>query len=169
VETLAICSPYDFLGVNNAVRNGHQVMLGPLNFCRSLDWPPVRGLAEYVKEVKRIRDRLQETVFYGEVLGQTGVTLTDKLPGGVEYNVFRNRDTGLRVCVLSNSSRTPAKAGLGGFGPPGSPEALVRTPFKAARRLPLPGIVEVPAEGIVFVAEEAAERVVSAAEEGAGP
>ncbi|NTV38329.1 MAG: hypothetical protein HGA82_04035, partial [Anaerolineales bacterium] len=32
-------------GVNNAVRDGHIVMIAPLNFCRALDWPPFEGLA----------------------------------------------------------------------------------------------------------------------------
>jgi hypothetical protein len=153
VETLGLYDAYDYLGVNNAVRNGHQVMVAPLSFCRSLDWAPFRGLADYIKEVKRIRDSLQETVFYGEVLGQTGVKFMEVLPSGIEYNVFRNRDTGRRVCVFSNSRLTPAKVAFTGFEQPSSAEAQLQTPFKNSRRLRLPAIIEVPAERIVFVEE----------------
>ncbi len=53
-----IASAYDYLGVNNAVREGHTVMVGPMNFCRSIGWKPWEGLADYIKEVKRIRDSL---------------------------------------------------------------------------------------------------------------
>ena len=45
VETLLVASAYDYLGVNNAVREGHTVMLGPLNFCRSVGGQPWQGLA----------------------------------------------------------------------------------------------------------------------------
>ena len=71
VETLGLCQAYDYLGVNNAVRDGHAVMVAPLSFSRGVDWPPVHGLANYIKEVKRIRDALQDTVFFGESLGQS--------------------------------------------------------------------------------------------------
>jgi len=75
------------------------------------------------------------------------------LPSGIEYNVFRNRDTGRRVCVFSNSRLTPAKVAFTGFEQPSSAEAQLQTPFKNSRRLRLPAIIEVPAERIVFVEE----------------
>ena len=57
-ETQMIAMAYDYLGVNNLVRDGHIVMVAPLNFCRSMGWKPWEGLADYIKEVKRIRDEL---------------------------------------------------------------------------------------------------------------
>ena len=122
VETLGICQAYDYLGVNNAVRDGHAVMVAPLSFSRGLDWPPVHGLANYIKEVKRIRDTLQDTVFFGESLGQSQVQLKGGPPDGVAYNVFRNRATGRRVCILTNSRLAERRLSFPAFdGRPGRP------------------------------------------------
>jgi len=113
VETLLVASAYDYLGVNNAVREGHTVMLGPLNFCRSVGWQPWQGLANYIQEVKRIQDGLLDTVFLGEVLGHDGVRMT--ATAQVDYNVFRNLRTGKRVCVLTNSHLESKKQPLMAF------------------------------------------------------
>ena len=157
-ETLGLYQAYDFLGVNNAVRGGHIVMVAPLNFSRSLDWPPFKGLANYIKEVKRLRDQLQDAVFYGEVLGQNGVELRGPPPDGVEYNVFRNRVTGQRVCVLTNSRMEARQVTLTAFeGAPGA-RARVHTPFAGGRALALPAEISVPGERVVFVEELGGKR-----------
>ncbi|MFI5384597.1 MAG: DUF6259 domain-containing protein [Fimbriimonadales bacterium] len=153
VETLGLYYAWDFLGVNNAVRDGHVVMVAPLNFCRSMNWQPFRELGLYIKEVKRIRDALQDTVFLGEVLGQAGVDLKAGSGAAVEYNVFRNRATGRRVCVLTNASTAAAKVTLVGFGNAKGGTARVQVPFAKARTVKLPASLEVPAERIAFVEE----------------
>jgi hypothetical protein len=149
-ETLLVASAYDYLGVNNAVREGHTVMLGPLNFCRSVGWKPWEGLANYIKEVKRIQDSLLDTVYLGEVLGHEGVRMP---AAAVEYNVFRNLRTGKRVCILTNSHLESRKQSLTAFEARPSGEARIHTPFQPARLVKLPAEVEVPAERIVFVEE----------------
>jgi hypothetical protein len=154
VETLGLYDAYDYLGVNNAVRNGHQVMVAPLGFSRPLDWAPFRDLADYIKEVKRIRDRLQETVFYGEVQGRSGVKLKDGPPSGLEYNVFHNRDSGRRVCVISNRNMTDGKLTILGFEGNSNGAARLHAPFKRIRQVRLPLTVTVPAERIVFLEEQ---------------
>ena len=153
VETLGLYEAYDYLGVNNAVRDGHQVMVAPLNFCRSLDWPPFRGLATYIKEVKRIRDSLQETVFYGEVLGRSAARFRGTPPAGFAYNVFRNRENGRRVCVMTESSREAGRVSFLGFEGQGGRRARLHAPFERTRQVRLPVAVEVPAERIVFLEE----------------
>ncbi|MDO8587223.1 MAG: DUF6259 domain-containing protein [Armatimonadota bacterium] len=157
-ETLGLYQAYDYLGVNNAVRNGHAVMVAPMNFCRGLDWPPFAGLARYIKEVKRIRDTLQDAVFYGEVLGQAGVKLTGEMAAGVEYNVFRNRDTGRGVCILTNSGREAQKQTIASFEDNSSGRVRIHTPFGKTYIVKLPAAVEIPGERIVFVEEIGGER-----------
>jgi hypothetical protein len=153
VETLGLYQAYDYLGVNNAVRDGHAVMVAPLNFSRALDWPPFQGLADYIKEVKRIRDALQETVFFGEVLGQSQVTLAGGPPDGVACNVFRNRQTGRRVCILTNSRLEQRELAFPAFaGAPGG-KARIHVPNRKARTVTLPAAVTIPPERIVFVEE----------------
>ena len=152
-ETLGLYQAYDYLGLNLAVRDGHIVMVAPMNFCRDLDWPPFQGLAEYIKQVKRIRDELQDTVFLGEVLGPSEVEFGTALPEGVAYNTFRHRHTGRRACIFTNDRNEPRTVDLTGFtGPPGGP-IRVHVPGHRARSLPLPATFTVPAERLLFVEE----------------
>jgi hypothetical protein len=153
VETLGLYQAYDYLGVNNAVRDGHAVMVAPLNFSRGLEWPPFHDLANYIKEVKRIRDALQDTVFFGESLGQSQVKLEGGPPDGVAYNVFRNRVNGRRVCILTNSRMEERKLSFPAFeGAPGG-KARIQTPNHKARVVTLPAELTILAERIVFVEE----------------
>ena len=63
VETVGLYQPYDYLGVNDAVRNGYAVMVAPHHFNRTMDYPTWQGLSAYIREVKKIRDALADTVF----------------------------------------------------------------------------------------------------------
>jgi hypothetical protein len=153
VETTSITQAYDILGVNNLVRDGHVVMLAPMSFGRGLDWAPVRGLADYVRQVKLIRDHLADAVFYGRSLGQEPVKLEGGPPDGVAYNVWVDRRTGRRVCILSNSRMEPRTLMFPGFA--GAASGLVRlhVPGRKARTLEVPAALAVPAERVVFVEE----------------
>jgi hypothetical protein len=154
-ETLAIEDAYDYLGVNNAVRNGHHVMLAPVSFSRGMDWKPFEGLNDYVRDVKCIQDKLQETVFLGEVLGQDGVQLAGRPVAGIDYNVFRNRSTGLRCCILTNSSMTPCIQAITAFDAAKTPAVRIHGPSCTSYVKSLPASIVVPAERIVFVEEMA--------------
>jgi hypothetical protein len=128
------------------------VLVGPLNYCRSLDWQPWAGLADYIREVKRIQDRLADVVWLGEELGQEGVRFNG--PVACAFYVFRNRATGKRVCILSNASRTARKELFLGFVSSVSMRVRVHAPFGPARIQALPAELEVPGERIVFVEED---------------
>lgn len=160
-ETLAIVNAYDYLGVNNAVRGGHHVMIAPMSFARGMDWKPFEGLNAYIRDVKRVQDELQDTVFLGEVMGREGI-VTGALEQGVDLNVFRNRATGLRVCVLTNSSLHPREQMLAAFEGPSSGWARVHSPSQKSYELRLPSAIEIPAERIVFVEEMEGEGRASA-------
>ena len=152
-EMLSITSAYDYLGVNNAVRSGHTVMLAPLNFCRSISWKPWEGLADYIKEVKRVQDSLLDTVYLGEVLGHEGVRMSGEPAAGVDYNVFRNLSTGKHVCILTNATMQPKKQVVEAFEANRSGESRIHTLFQEAKVVKLPAEIEIPAEQIIFVEE----------------
>ena len=147
---MLVAEAYDYLGINNAVRDGHTIMLGPMNFCRSVGWKPWQGLAGYIKEVKRIRDSLADAVYLGEVLGHEGMPLAAR---GVDYNVFRNLKTGKRVCILTNPGMQPKKQPIAGFHAGEGGKARIHVPFQPVRVVTLPAEIEVPGERIVFVEE----------------
>jgi len=135
------------------VREGLIVMVGMQNFTRSISWEPARGLGNYIREVKHIRDELAEAVFLGEVLKGAEVNFTRPVGSGVQYNTFRNCKTGKRACILTNKSMRDSKERLGGFEGNISGQVRIYTPFKEAVEAKIPVEIEVPAERIVFVME----------------
>lgn len=153
VETRAITSPYDYLGVNNAVRLSQVGLVGPLNYSRSVGWEPWNGLATYLREVTRIQGDLSEAVFLGEVLGHDQVELEHEPGPGVEYSVSRSPKTGMHVCILTNSGRADQVQAIRAFAGNAGRAVRVHTPFSLPRDALLPVKVIVPAERIVFVEE----------------
>jgi hypothetical protein len=152
-ETLGLYDAYNYICVNNAVRGGHVVMVAPLSFCRNVDWPPFHGLAHYIQEVKSIRDKLQDTVFYGEIWGHEGVRVVGTPDDGVEYTVFRNRETGRRVCIVTNKSMTAGSISIAGIGDAAGGAVRIHAPGKRAKKVALPASIEIPGERIVFIEE----------------
>jgi hypothetical protein len=151
VGTWSVTSPYDYLGVNNLVCVRCTAIIGPLNYCRSVGWEPWTGLADYIKEVKRIQDRLTDAVWLGEELGLAGVRF--EAPVSCNYNVYRDNKTGKRVCVLSNPSRAAKKEKFGGFINAKTGQARIHVPFSKAKVVAVPAEIDVPGERIVFVEE----------------
>jgi hypothetical protein len=156
-ETEGLKDAYDYLLVNNLVRDGHHVMVTPMKFSGGMDLKPMEGLNAHIRDVKRIRDRLQETVFLGEVLGQSGVALGTPLPPGIEFNVFRNHRTGLRACILTNGKMDPKTVALQRFDGSSSSSARIHQPGLDSHVVNLPVALTIPAEQIVFI-EELAEN-----------
>jgi hypothetical protein len=152
-ETLAISQAYDYLGINNAVRDGHIAMVVPMCFARGLEWEPEHGLADYVRDVKRVRDRLADAVFLGEALGATGVALPGGDQDGLQHNVWRSRTDGRRVCILTNARMEERRVTFGGFDQAAGVRARLYTPGKPSRFIFAPADVVVPGERMVFIEE----------------
>ena len=149
-ETLGLANAFDYLGVNNCVRDGHIGMVCPQNFTRTVGWRPFKGLAEYIKEVKRIQDSLADAVFFGESLGHEQITLEGRPQSGVGYNVWRSLKTGKHVCIFTNSTMDAQRLGIKSLGG-ASGKVRIHTPFRKAIIVNLPARVEMPTERIVFV------------------
>ncbi len=152
IETVGHYSPFDFIGLNNAVRSGHAVMISALQFNRSMDTPEFRRMARYIAEVKRIRDRRADRVWLGEPVSSDQAVIIDKpAPATVALNVYRNPHTSLRTVILTNNGNEPAPVSvrLSGVSRP----MIIETPFQAASKATGRADVTIPAEGIVFISE----------------
>jgi hypothetical protein len=153
LPTFPVVQAYDFTSVNNAIRFGYQLLIGPARWSQSLGDAQYRPLARYVKEVIRIRRSLAETIFNGEFLDTLEVTV--KAPPHVKFSVFRNARTGKRACVLMNLSLSPAtavvrfKAGRG----ESSGRAAIYRPFQKVAHSRLPASVAIPGERLAVVEE----------------
>lgn len=154
VETVGLYQPYDFAGLNDAVREGYVVMVAPHHFNRSMDCESWRGLASYIREVKRLRDELADSVFLGEVLDSSSVTLADsKLPRGVEYAAYRGRIQKKRACILTNRDDVAATVTLAGFANDRKGQVRVLRPFHVPAVMDLPARITIEPERLAFVVE----------------
>ena len=95
-----VCQAYDYNDVNNAVRFGYQLYLGPGRYTVSMADEQTKPLSEYVREVLRIWEELRGTIFDSEFLDQEGVSA--QCPSHIRYSTHRNPVTGQRACVLVN-------------------------------------------------------------------
>ncbi len=97
-------------------------------------------------------------MFFGEVLGQSGVVLAGGAPDGVQFNTFRSLKTGRRVCVLTNSRMEERRLAFSSFERSPGGAARIHAPGEKSRDVELPAAVVVPAERIVFVEEKGGLR-----------
>lgn len=154
VETVGLYQPYDFAGVNDAVRNGYTVMIAPYHFNRSMDVEAWRGLSQYIREVKRIRDELAESVFFGEFLGASQLRLAGVPPASeTDYACYRNRKDGKLACVLTHRRPVPQTIVVAGLGSRTSGPVLVHRPFQPIETLQLPAAIVVQPERFAIVVE----------------
>jgi hypothetical protein len=150
---LVVPQPFDFTPVNNAIRYGYQIFLGPGNYIApdSMAFPPMRRLSEYVREMLRVLDEVKETIFFGEFLDTQLVRFQG--PSEMRYSVFRNPQTGKRACVVVNLGESPKEASVLAFGENSKCEVMVRQPFSAPQRGRLPTKLVVPSERLAILTE----------------
>jgi hypothetical protein len=144
--------PYDYTAVNNAVRYGYQIFVGPGNYTKSMAYEPFQPLSRYIKEVIRIRRELMATIYRGEFLDTLGARIDGEADTG--YCVFRHPQTGKRACVVVNYALAARKSSLAGFD--GNPAGNIRiyAPFAATEDGKLPLTLDLPAERFAVVVEE---------------
>ncbi len=150
LPALAISQPYDFNVVNNAVRFGYQLLVGPGHYTASMAQPPMARLADYIREVLRIREELADTIFFGESLGRDEAVV--EASDGVYYNVHRNPGTGARACVIVNLGSEPGYFTVSFAGDEDRP-TTIHKPYElpTSQCQPVSGSVE--AERLVIVVE----------------
>ncbi len=162
-ETVGHYMPYDVLGINRDVRLGYAVMVSPFNFNRSMDVKDWRGMARYIREVKRIRDGLADIVYLGEPLPQEQALFADQTPpGGAQYAVWRSLKDGRRACIFTNDTRKPLEASMLGFEGNSDGPVAISVPYDNSVHTAFPINVQIPAEGIAFVSEERGDRTATA-------
>jgi hypothetical protein len=151
LPTFAAVQPWDYNNVNNAIRYGYQLLVGPVRYSRSMQDEQSRELSRYIAEVIRLREELKETIFLGEFLD----TLEGCVQAGenVRYNTHRHPRTGQRACVLVNLGETPADATVAFAGNPEG-QARLYQPFQPVAGKPLPVRVTLPGERLAIVVEE---------------
>ena len=152
LPTMAISQPYDYTGVNNAIRYGYQIFVGPGNYTKSMDYPPFRILASYIKEVVRLRTELRQTIYSGEFLDTVEADVSGAADTG--YGVFRNTQTRKRACVLVNYARDGRDVSLAKFAGNSSGAVTIYRPLTQEQHSKLPVSVHLDGERFAVVVEQ---------------
>jgi len=154
VETIGLYQPYDYFTLNDAVRNGHVIMISPYHFNRSMACPAWQGLSEYIAEVKKIRDELADIVFYGkQIPADNGMLFEKPLPSGVAIQNYMSIGTANRGCIMTNSGSQPADVHLREFAGDAAKKCKVYAPGCAPRVMTLPATITIAPERLVMIVE----------------
>ena len=152
-EVIGLYQPYDYITLNNAVRNGYVIMVSPHHFTRTMACPSWRGLSEYIREVKVIRDKRADIYFYGELVPPEKGVLLDKeqLPEHLTWQTFRDIKTGHVGCILTNNGAETATVQVRGFANNTEPKVLVERPGGVTETVAIPATVTIPSERLIFM------------------
>ena len=150
---LVVPQPFDFTPVNNAVRYGYQIFLGPGNYIApdSMAFPPMRQLSDYVREILRILESVKDSICLGEFLDTLSVQFEG--PDEMRYSVFQNPKTGKRACVVVNMGEKSNRASVKAFEGSTNDKVIVYQPFNPPRAGNLPLELDIASERLVIVAE----------------
>lgn len=152
LPSMFTCQAYDFNDVNNAVRFGYQLYIGPARYTASMADEQTRPLSEYVREVLRLWEQQRETIFDGEFLDKEGVWV--EASGPVGYNTHRNPRTGQVACVLMNAGQAAAEATVG-FADYAAGGVTVYRPFDEPMHAASPVRVTLPPDRLAIVLTDA--------------
>jgi len=164
----ALCNgieqPYDFNKVNTAVVNGCNILIGPGNYNRNLDYPPMRKLMEYIREINRIRRNLFYLVSAGRILESSeGIFKKEKslvkISGDFEkrshcrWSLFESMKTGRKALILANLLPEPAVARKIEIKNVKSKELMVYRAFEKPIKMRYPAEIILEGERVAFVVE----------------
>lgn len=162
ILTNGVEQPYDYNKVNRAVIGGCNLLIGPANYNRGMDYLPMKKLFEYIGEINRIRKELFDIVCLGEVIDYyEGLFKADKsvvnLSGEFAeskdacWSVFQDMKTGRRGIILCNLGVRNLQAEGVQFTKKQSEKYLIYRPFEKPREAKIAVNIEIPAEQVVFI------------------
>jgi hypothetical protein len=159
-----VAQPYDYASVNMCSLYGCHLLVGPGNYTRTFDHPPMQGLLDYIAEITRIRQELLDLVSLGEILDASQGAFRRRQPllafGGpfaesqyARWTIFADLETGRRCAVLANMGQEELQAEDLRFTDRSPQTCRLYEAFAKSREAAMPAAVTVPAERVVFLAE----------------
>ena len=99
--------PRDFQSVNAGVMTGSVLCMEPEIYQGTLDQPLYHELANYIKEIERIRKELSDIIFLGDYLDNQDAkvnAVNEKLSNALHFKVWRNPKTDQYAIIIANES-----------------------------------------------------------------
>ncbi len=151
-----VSRPQDFNHINQAVRTGQVLCVEPETYQGSLQQPLYRGLANYIKEVERLRNELHDLIFYARYFDDQGAEVTllggregEVLPFGVHGHFSKEQRS---IVVLNDSQET--KNYRWKFTHTPVRQARLYQPFTPSRLIDPADTLEIKAEGLHIIVEQ---------------
>jgi len=159
---MAFCAgveqPYDYGKVNDAMLYGDNLLIGPGNYNRGLDYPPMQNLIAYIKELTRIRTELFDIVSLGAreeasqgLFREAEPTVTFSGSASIRWSVFRDVKSGRRVIVLANMGGESSRVSDLTLADTKSSACRVHEAFESPARRTFPLSLNIPPERVVFI------------------
>jgi hypothetical protein len=117
-----------------------------------MDYQPFRPLANYIKEVVRLRKELSATIYSGEFLDNLEASISGS--GKTGYCVFRNPRSNKRASVIVNYERKAQDVTVTKFEGNSSGSVTVYQPFTPTRHARLPISLRLDGERLAVIVEE---------------
>ena len=157
--------PYDFNKLNHAVLEGQNLLVGPGNYTKSMDYGPIKELADYIGEVTRIREELFDSLCMGEKLDASHGPYKRRdafleVDGSfarsphARWCLYRDVGTGKRAVILANLAADTLKVTDLAIADNHGGECRVVQPFEVDRQSTLPISLSVPGERVAFIVEQ---------------
>lgn len=163
-STNSVAQPYSFNIVNLLALGGNNIMVGPANYQRGMDYPPMKEVCRYIGEVTRIRRELHEYVSRGRWVDsheklfasrEPTLQMSGSFPGSKHagWTVFANELNGKRAIVLANLGGEPLDVNDLGFVDNSTGACRVYQPFEPVRQARFPVTLRLLPERVAFVVE----------------
>jgi hypothetical protein len=151
-----ISNPGDITGINFAVLTGQVICVEPGCYQVSLNQPLYRKLANYIKEVERIRKDLHEVVFYARYYDDQGgqvTTIDDSQSASLPFSVHGHFQKDQRAMVVINNY-PETKQYIWKFTHKKIQKALLYQPFAPVRTINQADTLEIKPEGLHIIVEK---------------
>jgi hypothetical protein len=147
----------DFRGVNGAVLTGSVICVEPRTYSGTLADPLYRDLANYIREVERIRHQLADIIFLGAYFDEEGASIIEVggQPGmAIVFRVHGDVSSGRRAMVVSNYSPQP-RAYTWRFTHRHVARARLYVPFETVKDVTAASELSIPPIGLHVLVEQA--------------
>jgi hypothetical protein len=139
-SALHVTMPRDFLAINMAVLTGAVICVEPALYQNSLAAREYRQLAEYIREVERIRRKFAAVIFLGDYFDDqlAAVSETGQAAANLRFAVHGERGGGRKAIVVVNRTRQTRRYSWRWLAAGGS-QLTLHEPFATPREVSMGG------------------------------
>jgi hypothetical protein len=163
-STNSVAQPFSFNVVNLLVLGGNNILIGPANYMKGMDYPPMKEVCRYIGEVTRIRRELHDYVSRGRWVDSHEKLFASRKPilkisgsfassSHAGWTVFAHTLNGKRAVVLANLGATALEVDALSLAGNSDGTCRIYQPFESTREARFPAKLRLPSERVAFIVE----------------